>query len=164
MKRIERLFLGVLFVASVMSGQLQPGGLALSTAFGEDSNVGGAYALSENKRVNFGVGFHSASPDSGASRTAFAVQTGMWFYRPAVENVSTFYGGSVEFRSSTGARRVGDLGLSANVGVEYSLSRRFAVGTYMGLTFRFGDTSADGNKGYSVGTARMGVFLTWWFA
>lgn len=163
MKRLVLLLVAAVLVSAALHAQLNRGGLAISTAVGGGTNVGGAYALSENLRTNLGIGFLSINPDTGRNRSSFAVQAGLWRYQPAVEDVTTFYGGTVEFSVMSGVRVVGDFAISANAGAEYWFSRRFAAGGYVDLRFQSGDRSAGGVKGSSLGTAGIVVFLTWWF-
>lgn len=155
--------LTIILLFPVASAQMTPGGVALSTSVGQGSDIGLAYALSSQARINLGLGFASETPDSGKSRSNFSVQTGFWMVQPAMESMSTFYGGGVEFQTTSGSVSHGDLGLMAMAGAEYAFSKRLSVGSLVGLAYRFGDTSAGGRKGSSLATARVGVFLTWWF-
>ncbi len=152
----------VVLFAFVGSAQLVPGRIALTTAVGLAPDVGASYAISDRLRLNFGIGFNTSSPDSGASRSTFSIETGLWVSQTPMDGVSTFYGGAIQFRSASGTRTAGDMGIIAQAGAEYAFSKRFSAGSYVGLEFRTGDTSADGKKGAMIATTRVGLFLSWW--
>jgi hypothetical protein len=105
----------------------------------------------------------SSNPETGPASSGFTVQTGVWYLRPALESVSTFVGGMLEFRSIGGASPQGDMAVVAQAGAEYAVAPRFAVGSSIGLAFRTGDSSAGGRPGSSFATTRVALFLTWWF-
>jgi hypothetical protein len=156
------LTLATLLLSTLALGQPTSPRFALTTAIGQGSDVGMSYAFSGHWRLNFGLGFSTSVPDSGATASSFSVQTGAWRLQPVEGPLSAFYGGAVEFMTRSGARSTGDIGLILQAGAEYSISPRFALGSLAGLEYWFGDTSASGREGSRFGTARVGIFLTWW--
>ncbi|MCU0452333.1 MAG: hypothetical protein MUE68_01620 [Bacteroidetes bacterium] len=152
----------VLLLPTVTSAQMSPGKIALTASVPRGADVGLAYAASKQTRVNLGIGFSAAQPETGASRSEFLVHAGAWYLQPAFEGVSMFFGGGVEFLSQSGSTSKGDLGILAQAGAEYSVTRSFAIAGLVGIGYSTGDTSASGSSGSRFATSDVAIIFTWW--
>jgi hypothetical protein len=141
---------------------MSEGRFAVTASLPQASDLGMSYAASGNVRVNLGIGFTSVSPDVGPSRSEFTVRPGVWYVQKAVDAVSLFYGGSLEFLARSGGTSTGDVGLIAQAGADYAVARSFSVGAVVGLGYHSGDTSASAAKGSRFGTVDVAVVMTWW--
>ncbi|MBW7887073.1 MAG: hypothetical protein H3C35_01775 [Bacteroidetes bacterium] len=99
----------VLLVSSISFAQLSAGKIGVTTDLG-GGQLGGAYALSENMRLDGGLVFNSSS-FAGTSVSTFGLGVNIKLYNPIVENVSYFYGGGLSFTSSSGTPSTTNLGV-----------------------------------------------------
>jgi hypothetical protein len=160
MKRLSLLAVALVAISSLAFSQLKPGGMAVTTAIGPGGAIGGAYALSENMRLNAGVNFSSAS-NAGTSSTAFGIGAGVWMYQQAMENVTTFYGGGLTYGSSgPSGSTTSTFSVAGNFGAEYWFSPRFSWGGY--VSAGFSSTSFAGTSSSNFGTMGVSTSLTWW--
>jgi len=161
MKKFLLVVVAILIVSSISLAQLTAGKMAITTSIGPAGAIGGAYALSENMRLNAGLNFSSTSVTGGSS-SDFGIGAGVWMYKPAMENVTMFYGGGVTFGSTSVAGTSSSaLGVNVSAGAEYWFSPRFAWGGYVSAGF-----SSSGPSGATTsvfGTQGVGTSLTWWF-
>lgn len=158
MKKALLVVLAVLLVSSVSMAQLSAGKIGISTDIPAGS-IGAAYALSENMRLDAGLSFSSTSTTGGTSSTGFGIGGSVKLYSPAMENVSYFYGGGVNF-GSVGSPAVTTIGVNVLGGAEYWFSSRFAMGGYVSLGFtNFGPSGATTTV---IGTQGVSTTLTWW--
>lgn len=141
---------------------MSAGRVAVTATLPQGPDVGMSYAATNNLRLNLGIGFASSKPDVGPARSEFAVRPGVWFVQKAVDNVSLFFGGALEFLAQSGGTSTGDMAVIAQAGAEYAVGRSFSVGTVVGLGYGSGDTSASGAKGGRFGTAEGAVVMSWW--
>lgn len=162
MKKVLLVVVALLVVSVASFGQLSAGKMAFTTHIGPGGAIGGAYALSENMRIDAGLNFNSTSPPVGSSSSNFGIGANFKMYNPAMENVSMFYGAGLTFGStSSGGVSSSSLGVMVMAGAEYWFSSRFAWGGY--LSFGFASSGPSGATTSSFGTQGVGTSLTWWF-
>ena len=163
MKKMLYLIVALLLISSLSMAQLTQGKMAITTDIGPGGAIGGAYALSENMRLDAGINFNSFSPAGGGnSTTTFGIGAGLKLYNPVMENISMFYGGGVMFgSSSTSGTSSSTFGVSVIAGAEYWFSSRFAWGGYCSLGFS--SSGSSGATSSNFGTQGVGTSLTWWF-
>lgn len=165
MKKVLLVVVAVFIVSAMSFAQLSAGKIGVSTdmpVFGAPNlnSIGGAYALSENMRLDAGIAFTSVAPPSPAkSQTGFGLGASVKMYSPAMENVTYFYGAGFSF-GTYGDPAVSSFGVNALGGAEYWFSSRFAMGGY--ASFGFGSTGASGAKTTTIGTMGVSTTLTWW--
>ncbi len=172
---MKKLLLAValLVVSSVTFAQLTQGKFAITTSIGPGGSIGGAYALSDNMRLNAGLNFNSTSvtvaataltPSASASQTNFGIGASLWMYKPAMESVTMFYGGGVNFGS---AGAVGNtpssstLGITVTAGAEYWFNSHFAWGGNINVGYT--SSGPSGATTSVFGTQGVATSLTWWF-
>jgi hypothetical protein len=158
MKKTLLVVIAVILVSTVSMAQLSAGKIGVSTDI-PGGSIGGAYALSENMRVDAGVTFSSFAPPVGSSATTIGVGASVKMYSPAVENVTYFYGAGFGFGTS-GSPSVSTINIHALGGAEYWFSPRFAMGGY--ASFGFVNTGASGAKSTTIGTQGVSTTMTWW--
>ena len=152
------LLLSVLGLNGVMVAQLQKGNVGIAKVFDSSTLLTGSYGQSENFRLNIGLGFESEQRDSTTS--TYSVNIGGWFYKPAVENVSMFLGGSVEFGGvSKKSSSATSFGLHGVLGAEYWLAPHFSIAGWG----QFGFKQLSGPPKIStIATEGVLVSITWW--
>ncbi len=159
MKKFLLAIVAVLIVSSISFAQLSAGKIGVTTDI-LGGSIGGAYALSENMRIDAGLQFQSIAPPSPAkSTTAIGLGANVKLYHPAMENVTYFYGGGFKF-TTAGDPAFSTLGLMGLGGAEYWFSPRFAIGGY--VSFGFSSSGVSGAKTTTIGTQGVGTTWTWW--
>jgi|GEM_PF-4564508 len=160
MKKVLLVVVALLLVSVVSFAQLSAGKIAVTTDLG-GAQLGGAYALSENMRIDGGLIFNSVSPPSPAtSTTTFGLGANIKMYNPAMENVTYFYGAGLSFSTTNTSPSTSSLGVRVMGGAEYWFSSRFAWGGYVSLGFS--SSGASGATTSMFGTQAVGTTLTWW--
>lgn len=168
MKKVLLVVVALLIVSSATFAQLTQGKMAITTSIGPGAAIGGAYALSDNMRLNAGLNFNSTSytPSGGSSvsQTTFGIGASLWMYKPAMENVSMFYGGGVNFGSVGAAGNTpssSTFGITLTAGTEYWFNSHFAWGGNVNIGFT--SSGPSGATTSVFGTQGVGTSLTWWF-
>ncbi len=174
MKKVLLVAVAVLLVSSATFAQLTQGKMAVTTSIGPGAAIGGAYALSDNMRLNAGINFNSTSftPSGGSSvsQTNFGIGASLWMYKPAMENVTMFYGGGLQFGSAGAIGTSGQpgyvaststFGVTLTTGAEYWFNSHFAWGGNINIGFT--SSGPSGATTSVVGTQGVATTLTWWF-
>jgi hypothetical protein len=160
MKKVLLVVVAILVVSVAAFGQLSAGKMAVTTDL-NGGQLGGAYALSENMRIDAGLIFNSSTPPVGNSVSTFGIGANIKMYNPAMENVTMFYGAGLSFTSTNTTPSSSGLGVRVMAGAEYWFSSRFAWGGYVSLGFS--SSGPSGATSSSFGTQGVGTTLTWWF-
>lgn len=165
MKKLLFVAVAILIVSSLSLAQMTAGKMAFSSDImtGGGGSIGGAYALSENMRLDIGLSFIMTSPPSPAtSTTAFGIGAAVKMYNPAMENVSYYYGGRFSYGTNGGTPAVSSLYVGALAGADYWFSPRFSMGGQ--VNFGFGSAGASGATTTTIGTQLgYGGTASWWF-
>lgn len=120
-------FLLMAVFCSVSPGQLRAGAVGLTVSFLQKPNVGLAYAVSPRTRIGAEVGF-DFSHDSAGNTSTYHFGLSMWRYVVSIENVSGFFGGTIETDAlSNPSGTSSSFGIGALYGMEYWFGKRFAV-------------------------------------
>jgi len=160
MKKIHVIVAGLLLLSTVSFAQLTAGKMAITTDI-LGSSIGGAYALSENMRIDASVSIVSTSPPSPLkSTTGIGLGAGVKMYNPAMENVAYYYGGKFSFETDGNDPATTTLNLGVLGGAEYFFSPRFSLGGHVNFGF---ESKGATNKTTTIGTMGMNTVWTWWF-
>jgi len=168
MKKLLLVAVALLMASSASFAQLTAGKMAITTSIGAPGNaIGGAYAISDNMRLNAGLNFNSTSQTvngNSATQTTFGIGASLWMYKPATESISMFYGGGVSFGSAGAvgnAPSSSTLGITLTAGAEYWFNAHFAWGGNVNIGFT--SSGPSGATTSVFGTQGVATSLTWWF-